>query len=191
MKNINNWVKDEGTRLLRKIGIKSGQTILDFGCGKGNYSIPAAKIIGNKGRVYSIDKNSKALAGLEERAKKENLTNINTINNFGKIKTNLKDNLIDVVLLYDIIHLVGKNDSSVLQDRKKLYKEIFRVTKPNALVSVYPMHLSTHTDINNINEVKKELLDSGFGFEKEININLIHDDFIVNGKVLNFRKKSK
>jgi len=37
-----------------------------------------------------------------------------------------------VVLLYDVIHLVGKNNTSTVDDRKKLYKDVYRITRKNA-----------------------------------------------------------
>jgi len=187
-KEVEKWQKKEGIKFLKKIGIKPGQTVLDFGCGKGNFSIPAAKIVGKKGIVYALDKDPEALTQLMKRARKEDLTNIKTIKTSKKIETNLKGSSIDIILLYDIIHLVGKNDSSNLKDRKRLYKEIFRISKQNALISVYPSHLTTHTDINNIDEVKKEILDSGFELKKEFSEELLHDEKIINGRILNFRK---
>ena len=42
--------------VLRRIGIKKGQTVLDFGCGYGAYTIPVAEIVGEQGRVYALDK---------------------------------------------------------------------------------------------------------------------------------------
>jgi len=32
--------------LLERIGIRRGQTVLDFGCGYGAYTIPVARIVG-------------------------------------------------------------------------------------------------------------------------------------------------
>jgi len=188
IKEIEEWLEIKGIEFLGDVGIKQGQAVLDFGCSKGNYSIPAAKIVNKKGLVYALDKDSEALIQLKEKARKENLINIKTINTSGKIKTNLKDNSIDVILLYDIIHLIGKDDSSTLKDRKKLYQEVYRVAKKDALISVYPMHLKTHTDINSNNEVKKEIEESGFRFEKELYAELIHDNNFVNGRILNFKK---
>ena len=40
---------------LNEIGIKSGFHILDYGCGPGNYSIVAAQLVGNSGKVYALD----------------------------------------------------------------------------------------------------------------------------------------
>ena len=37
------WMAKDGIEFFKEIGIKSGQIILDFGCGRGHYSIPAAK----------------------------------------------------------------------------------------------------------------------------------------------------
>jgi len=54
--NLRNWLQKDGVQLLRNAGIFEGQTVLDFGCGAGNYTIPAAEIVGKKGKVYAVDK---------------------------------------------------------------------------------------------------------------------------------------
>jgi len=41
--------------VLQKAGIKTGKTVLDFGCGSGTYTIPAAKIAGEEEKVYALD----------------------------------------------------------------------------------------------------------------------------------------
>ncbi|MCK4688715.1 MAG: class I SAM-dependent methyltransferase [Candidatus Marinimicrobia bacterium] len=188
---IRSWLENKGLEFLKKIGIKSGQTVLDFGCGKGNYTLPAAKIVEKEGIVYALDKNSETLVQLGERAKKEGLTNIKRINTSGKIDTGLRNDSIDAVLLYDIIHLVGKDDSSTLKDRKKLYKEAHRLIKPSGMLSVYPTHLKTHTDVGSVEEIRREIIDFSFEFEKEFLEILVHDDIFIEGKILNFRKKTK
>ena len=49
-----------GNKLLRKLGIKPDQTVLDFGCGSGTYAIPAHEIVWQKGRVYAPDREEDA-----------------------------------------------------------------------------------------------------------------------------------
>ena len=184
---IKNWREKEGTIFLRRVGIELDQTVLDFGCKNGNYTIPAARIVGKNGVVYSLDKNKNALNELQEKIMKDELENIGLIETDGSLEIGLEDGSVDVVLLYDVIHLVGKNDSSTMIHRKKLYEEVYRIAKNNALISVYPTHLVTNTDISSIEEVKEELTQY-FQFERELSARLIHDDNFVNGKILNFRK---
>ena len=52
--------------VLEKAGIERGQIVLDFGCGSGTYTLPAARIVGSEGKVYALDKDKKALAVLAE-----------------------------------------------------------------------------------------------------------------------------
>ena len=41
---------------LNKLDIREGQIILDYGCGIGSYTFPIAKLVGESGRVYALDK---------------------------------------------------------------------------------------------------------------------------------------
>jgi len=41
-KDMDRWEKEDGVKFLRKVGLRPGQTVLDFGCGAGHYTIPAA-----------------------------------------------------------------------------------------------------------------------------------------------------
>lgn len=184
------WIKEKGIDFLEKIGINEGMDILDFGARNGNYSIPAAKCIGD-GKVYALDKDSDSLSELEERAEEEGVDNIETINTSGEIDIPLKKDSIDIVLLYDVIHLVGEDDNSTIKDREKLYKEVYRVTKPRALISVYPSHLPSHTDVNSNEEIIKEIEKAGFEFENRMELELIHDHNLTVDEILNFRKTTE
>jgi len=48
-------------RLLRAAGLKPGQTVLEVGCGPGFFTIPTARIVGEKGMVYAVDINPLAI----------------------------------------------------------------------------------------------------------------------------------
>ena len=77
--DIEKWLKEDGEKVLKEIGIKEGQVILDFGCGSGIFSLPAAKIIGKEGKIYALDKNKTQLDELMEKAKSEELKNIEIV----------------------------------------------------------------------------------------------------------------
>jgi ubiquinone/menaquinone biosynthesis C-methylase UbiE len=46
--------------------LRFGMVLVDVGCGDGFFSILAAKKVGDKGRVYAVDIDSKAIAKLKK-----------------------------------------------------------------------------------------------------------------------------
>jgi ubiquinone/menaquinone biosynthesis C-methylase UbiE len=59
-------------QLFRRAGISSGMNVLDLGCGVGDVSILAARLVGPYGSVTSVDFDNAALETLEARtAEKE------------------------------------------------------------------------------------------------------------------------
>ena len=165
--------------VLEKAGIKRGKTVLDFGCGSGTYTIPAAKIVGKEGRVYALDKDKKVLDELMQKAESAGLRNIKRIDTSGELKIPLADESVDIVLLYDVFHSYY---FSQVADRRKLLEEVYRVSKRDALISVWPKHMES--------EAKEEIESANFYLHREYSGTLIHDnEDIEKGKVLNFRKK--
>jgi ubiquinone/menaquinone biosynthesis C-methylase UbiE len=55
-------------RLLRSAGIDRGMRVLDLGCGAGDVSMLAGKLVGASGSVVGIDRNAQVLAVARERA---------------------------------------------------------------------------------------------------------------------------
>jgi len=62
-------IESRAIELLERIGIRRGQAVLDFGCGYGAYTIPVAKIVGEQGRAYALDKDKEALDALIQKAR--------------------------------------------------------------------------------------------------------------------------
>ena len=55
MTKLSDWESKIGVEFLKKVGIRKDDKVFDFGCGNGNYTIPAAIIAGDKGAVFAID----------------------------------------------------------------------------------------------------------------------------------------
>lgn len=185
--NTETWVRQRGLSFLTSIGIQPNQTVLDFGCGEGMYSIPAAKVVGDGGRVYAVDNDRTALDKLVENAKSEGLKNIISAEKREKSKLELKDVSVDTVLLYDVLHYLD------VDERKRLYGDIYRILKDNGLLSVYPKHNKQDWPMWHLSEL--ELLDvideielEKFYFEKKSLVKLIHDYDYDEGYILSFRK---
>lgn len=187
---VENWLDKNGMAFLRNIGIKERQVVLDFGCNVGHYTIPAAKVVGEKGKVYAVDSDAKSLNNLMRIAKRENLKNIVPMHTQSAgLKINLKDETVDVILLYDILHYMDS------MERNKLYKEAYRVLKVDALLSVYPKHNKLDEPLWNLSDVElgdiiKEIEGIKFNFEGQFYKKLIHDDNYNKGNILNFRKSN-
>lgn len=176
---LKEWFEKQGETVLRRIGIKEGQTVLDFGCGSGNYTIPIAKIVGDEGTVYALDKNRDSLNELMQRARAEGLTNIKRIDTSGEMKIYLDDESVDAVLLYDIFWYFTLWDPRLPQ----LFSEVYRVSRPNALVSVYPKHID-------LEQLRGRLEDAGFRLKGRLCDTFIHEERFGRDFVLNFSKET-
>jgi len=60
-------------RTLREMGLRKGQTILDYGCGIGSFSITAAKMVGDEGVVYALDIHPLAIRAVEKKMDSDKL----------------------------------------------------------------------------------------------------------------------
>jgi len=120
--------------VLGEVGLGPGQRVLDYGCGSGTFALPAARIVGEKGKVYALDISSKALARVKAKAAREGLGNVETLlSGRAEIVSFLESGTVDVVLLYDVLHLI--------EDRESLLRELHKILKADGFLSVYPMHL--------------------------------------------------
>jgi ubiquinone/menaquinone biosynthesis C-methylase UbiE len=177
--DIKYWTTQKGVTLLKKIGIKEGQFVLDFGCGSGNYTIPAAKTVGNKGNVYAIDKDENKLKQLAEKAELNGLHNIKTKKSSESAKLGFKNNSFNVVLFYDIFWYFPLQSFEL----SKLLKETYRISKSEALISVYPEHIQAE-------KLKRKIENSGFILKNRFEEQVIHEDHIKIGQIFNFGKQT-
>lgn len=66
--------------LLGHLGVAAGMTVADLGCGgKGHFVFPAAKLVGQNGKVYAVDIMRSALSAIESEARAQSLANTTTI----------------------------------------------------------------------------------------------------------------
>ncbi|MFX1322971.1 MAG: class I SAM-dependent methyltransferase [Promethearchaeota archaeon] len=176
------WLKSKGETVLRELGIKEGQEILDFGCGAGTYSLIASRIVGRKGRIYALDYDEESLQELTEKIQTQKIINIETIKTSKDIIFPLKDNCLDVVLLYDVYHLLDK------EERIKLLKEIYRILKDKiGFLSYFATHIGYHGI--DLVEVKEKMESYGFKLVKEFHKPMFHWNWIEEGTVYSYYKK--
>jgi SAM-dependent methyltransferase len=189
------WPERAGEQFLRTVGVKRRSVVLDFGCRRGTYALPAARLVGPRGQVLAVDKNRDVLDELMRAAARERLTNIRRIDTRGDVRLPLADETVDVILLYDVIHLIGWSEGeqgavrrSTVADRRRLLEEMHRVARPGGLLSVYATHLDTHTDAASETQIRDEIEACGFCFLDDLHCDLVHDEKLVRGHVVNFTR---
>ncbi len=112
------WQNPEA--ILGEIGLRSGLTFIDIGCGDGFFTIPAAKIVGETGRVYGLDSDDEAIDLLKKKATGERLTNLDL--KLGKAEeTVLCEACADVVFFGTVLHDF-RDPAKVLMNAKKMVK---------------------------------------------------------------------
>jgi len=117
--------------ILKRVGIKLGFCVLDYGCGPGSYSIAAAELAGKSGKVYALDIHPLAIQQVQNAASKRKLANIETIRS--NCTTGLPDESVDVVLLFDTFHELSKPN--------EVLEELHRVLKPTGILAFSDHHM--------------------------------------------------
>jgi ubiquinone/menaquinone biosynthesis C-methylase UbiE len=105
------------------LGLKADATVADVGAGRGYFTFRLAAAVGENGKVYATDIDTKALAAVKEQAAKQNLKNVETVPG-EPTDTKLAPASVQTVLLCDVLHHV---DAPL---RETLVKNIAAAVKP-------------------------------------------------------------
>ncbi|MBN2447511.1 MAG: methyltransferase domain-containing protein [Phycisphaerae bacterium] len=193
--HLERWLERDGERFLAGVGLVPGSVVVDFGCRIGTYTLPAARLVGASGKVYAVERKREVLDELMRTARLAGLDQVCHIDTRGDLHVPLADETVDAALLYDVIHLIGwveENGTttrrSTAADRRELILEMHRIVKPGGLLSVYANHLETHTDVMSDEEIRAEIEAGGFAFRDDWKGDLIHDEKLVSGHVMNFTR---
>ena len=105
-------------------GLQSGMHIADFGCGNGQFTIPAAHIVGARGSVRAIDLNADVLRGVDSQAKSDGLANVEIITadleNYGS--TNIAEGILDAVLMISN-HSNSEAQHNMMREASRILKK--------------------------------------------------------------------
>ncbi|MEM3292392.1 MAG: precorrin-6Y C5,15-methyltransferase (decarboxylating) subunit CbiT [Saccharolobus sp.] len=90
---------------LSKLRLKRGETVLDIGCGTGSVTIEASLIVGDKGKVYGIDKDEKAINLTRKNAEK-----FDVLNNIVLIKGEAPEIFLSLDTKFDKVFIGGGSE---------------------------------------------------------------------------------
>ena len=113
-------------KLLEAAGLKRGQKVLEVGCGPGFFTIPAAKMVGEKGVIYAVDVHPLAIKRVQKKIKRERIKNVTPILG-NAADTGLPDRSTDLAFLFGLRYIAGGLENVV--------SEIHSILKPGGVLS--------------------------------------------------------
>lgn len=116
-------MRQSGTALVASVGVRSGETILDLGCGDGTTAVPAARL---GAQVLGVDIASNLVAAGNARAAAEGLTNLRFQEGDASHLDDIEDDRFDLV-----ISIFGAMFAPSPYD---VAKEMVRVTRPGGRI---------------------------------------------------------
>lgn len=114
-------------KALNAAGLEPGQVVLEVGCGPGFFTVPAAEIVGEEGKVYALDINPLAVDRVRQRIEEKRVTNVETVL-ADAADTGLPDQSFDLIFVFGLLHPIG--------DQEAMLTELDRLLKPTGILSI-------------------------------------------------------
>lgn len=123
------WMHDPYL-IFSELKLKNGDIFLDMGCGPGDYSFFASKIVGNSGIIYALEKRQD-LIDVTEKADLKGLTNIKGIVSDITKPLPINECCIDVYFISTVLHALD-----LAKDSNMIFDEVHRVLKPDGRLAI-------------------------------------------------------
>ena len=118
-------------KFFQELDLKKDTTFMDVACGRGAYTLAAARIINKEGRLYAVDLWAEGIRILEKEAASKGIKNLKTFVGDVAHEIPVEDDCVDVCLMATVLHdLVAET-----VDQQAL-KEITRVIKPGGTLAI-------------------------------------------------------
>lgn len=121
-------------QVLKSIGLTTGVTMLDLGCGTGFFTFPASELIGNQGRVYAVDISAELLDEAQKRweqfLNQNDSTLLAPVEFLQSQENNIPvlDSSIDLILMANVFH--------ELESPQELLQEVKRILRANGRIAL-------------------------------------------------------
>jgi len=128
--------------VVERVGVRSGERVLELGPGPGTFTVDAARRTGPRGGVVAVDIQPRMISALERRVQEAGLHNVETCVAAAN-QLPLDDRSVDRAFLVTVL--------PEIPDKRLALSELRRVLKPNGILSVteefldpdYPLRRTT------------------------------------------------
>ena len=134
--------------------VQSGMTVLDLGCAMGFYTLPMARLVGERGHVVAVDIQQKMLTQLKKRAYNEGLFDTIDTRLAWADSLNLGDlpGQIDFALACAVMHEIP--------DRLEALKQVYMALAEGGKLLI--LEPPAHVSLENFSETYACALEAGF-----------------------------
>lgn len=112
---------------LLKLGLSESNKFCDIGAGIGYFSLPAAEIVGQNGKVFAVDISSEMLTVIKEKQEEYNIKNIELVES-KEYDLNLLDNSANFAFMCNVLHEI--------EDKKRFLVEINRILENSGTLAI-------------------------------------------------------
>lgn len=107
--------------ILTFMGLKEGMCFIDSGCNDGFFTLPAARIVGETGKIYAIDIDREAIDRLKAKLENENIINTEVIVSASEDMF-IHEGIADIIFFGTVLHDFY-DPLKVLVNSRKMLKE--------------------------------------------------------------------
>ena len=111
--------------------LKAGSVVADIGAGSGTFTVPLARAVSAKGKVYAVDIDQGLVEHIARKARDEKAPQVQAVlGGFTDPKLPSRD--VDVAFIFDVLHHI--------ENRAEYLKSLARYLKPTARIAVIDFH---------------------------------------------------
>ncbi|MEX0913133.1 MAG: methyltransferase domain-containing protein [Candidatus Paceibacterota bacterium] len=102
--------------------LRTGDKVGDFGAGAGNFSAVLSRLVGHEGRVYASEIQKNLVDTLNDRVKRENLTNMEVV--WGDVEelggTKIEDEVLDAAVIVNTLFQMEERETALREISRTL-----------------------------------------------------------------------
>jgi ubiquinone/menaquinone biosynthesis C-methylase UbiE len=118
------------TKILQGAGIQPGMKVLEVGCGTGFFTIPAGRMLGDRGQLIAMDILPTSVETVAKKVQTANLNNIRVMKG-DALNTQLEKESLDEIIIFGVI-------PAPMLPMGELMTEMHRILKPGGVMAVWP-----------------------------------------------------